>query len=181
MIRLFTNSAAYNWGATPEEISARYGCDNYVENPDDVLYRAVNVHASKPIVYKWLCQLRVAPYSYDWIDNHGRQSPRDIMPGLDDLAIGIRFMEMLELVQFAANEHITLIGIDEKFKKTYGEIAVSYIVKSISSGETRLIAKLAIRRTNHPVFKLLAPLLPLGDLIMMRKQMLTLKRLSERK
>ncbi|MCK7580455.1 MAG: hypothetical protein MZV65_35625 [Chromatiales bacterium] len=60
------------------------------------------------IVFRWLCQLRVAPYSYDWIDNLGRTSPGVLLPGLDALEAGQRFMTIFRLVAFAPGESITL-------------------------------------------------------------------------
>jgi hypothetical protein len=47
----------------------------------------VTVHAS-PAVVRWLCQLRAAPYAYDWLDNWGKQSPRQLIPGLENLKLG---------------------------------------------------------------------------------------------
>ena len=69
-------SAAYTWGSTPEERARGYACDVCVAGPDHALFRAVDVDAPAAVVFRWLCQLRVAPYSYDWIDNGGRESPR---------------------------------------------------------------------------------------------------------
>ena len=57
------------WGSTLEERKGTYHCDHLIEDPDLVLFRAVDIAASTEIVFAWLCQLRVAPYSYDWIDN----------------------------------------------------------------------------------------------------------------
>jgi len=36
--------------------------------------------------------MRIAPYSYDGIDNLGCESPRVLIPGLDELAIGQKVM-----------------------------------------------------------------------------------------
>ena len=40
------------------------------------------------MLFRWLCQLRVAPYSYDWIDNDGQPSADRIIPELQQLQGG---------------------------------------------------------------------------------------------
>jgi hypothetical protein len=72
------------------------------------LFRGVTVRARAPVVFRWLCQLRVAPYSYDWLDNLGRRSPRTLTPGAERLELGQRVMGIFELVGFEPDRHLTL-------------------------------------------------------------------------
>ena len=41
-------------------------------------------------VWPWVAQVRLAPYSYDWIDNRGRRSPRKLA-GLPEPRVGESF------------------------------------------------------------------------------------------
>ena len=76
------SSISETWGTTPEERRLAFPCDNLIAEADDALYRGVTVNASPSTVFRWLCQMRVAPYSYDWIDNGGKRSPAALTPGL---------------------------------------------------------------------------------------------------
>jgi hypothetical protein len=111
-----------------------------------------------------MCQLRVAPYSYDLLDNFGRRSPRKRNPALLHLEIGQRFMTLFALTSFVDGEQITL--------RSKG-VAVTYAVREQGAG-SRLHVRVLF---DGPV--LLGRLIALGDLVMMRKQLLTLKALAE--
>ncbi|MCU1592932.1 MAG: hypothetical protein JWO12_324, partial [Frankiales bacterium] len=74
-------SWVHEWGSTEQERSRTYAAQELLPDADLVLHRAVDVAASAADTYRWLCQLKVAPYSYDWIDNLGRRSPRTLTPG----------------------------------------------------------------------------------------------------
>lgn len=152
------------WGSRPEEVAERYPCDGTLRPPYVELYRAVDVPASDERTFRWLCQLRVAPYSYDWIDNLGRTSPRRLTPGLERLEVGQRFMTIFRLISFEPDRHVTLLH-----RGLLGEVCVSYVV-----GAQRLKVKMLWRFPNA----FLRWLLAWGDLVMMRKQLLTLKALA---
>ena len=73
--------------------------------------------------------MRVAPYSYDWIDNGGRESPRALTPGLEDLAVGQDVMEIFQLADFARDQHLTIrIKSNSRAQRLFGDIAGSYFV-----------------------------------------------------
>ena len=169
-------SVAWTWGTTAAERARSYPCDRWLPGADDALFRAVDVDAPAAVVFRWVCQLRVAPYSYDWIDNLGRQSPRALTPGLDALAVGQHVMSSFEIVEFERDRHVTAVTRSVRF----GEIAASYVVVPCGETTCRLVVKLLVRHPPPPLGWLTRALLPWGDLVMMRKQLLTLKTLAER-
>jgi hypothetical protein len=163
-----------NWGSTPEERALGFPCDRHLPRVDDVLYRGIGVEAPAGLVFRWLCQLRVAPYSYDWIDNGGRQSPRRLVPGLDRLEIGQRLMSMFELVDFEPDRYLTALSVPSLF----GRFAVTYLLVPVSADGCRLVVKLVA--AYPPALRpLLRRLVAAADWVMMRKQLLNLKDLAE--
>lgn len=127
--------------------------------------RAISIAASPQTVFAWLCQLRVAPYSYDLLDNLGRRSPRQRDPKLVQLAPGQRFMTIFRSRSFVNGERITLTG---------NGLAVTYTVHPENVG-----SRLHVRVWFGGPWPL-ARALAVGDLVMMRRQLLTLKSLAER-
>lgn len=168
------------WGTTPEERQLAFPCDNLISDPDDALYRGISVNASPSTLFRWLCQMRAAPYSYDWIDNGGRQSPLALTPGLENLAIGQDFMRIFNLTAFEKDRHLTLcLKPKSAASKTFGDLAVSYVIVPGVKENCRLLVKLTVKHPNGLYGTLMRTVLPCGDLIMMRRQLLNLKRLAE--
>ncbi len=163
------------WGSSPAERAAAYSVDELIARPDGVVFRAVEITGPAALVFRWLCQLRVAPYSYDWIDNRGQRSPRELIDGLDQLEIGQRFM-IFRLVGFELDRSITL----DSTTAAFGRVAVTYLVVPTDATRSRLVVKLAYVAPPGFYGAFLRRVLPAGDLIMMRKQLLTLKALVER-
>ncbi|MEU3455483.1 hypothetical protein ABZ671_18075 [Micromonospora sp. NPDC006766] len=156
-------------------MASDYPCDRHLTVPFRSFVRAVDVAAPVPVVYRWLCQLKVAPYSYDLVDNLGRRSPRVLTPGAEELALGQKFL-IFEVVDFVRDEHLTgLIG--QRHRRSYGEVAVTYRVTPCAAG-TRLVGRLDVGATT--VFEQARrAALAVGDALMGRKQLLTIKELAE--
>jgi hypothetical protein len=166
---------AHDWGSTPAERAMPFACDRHLADAHDALFRAVDVDAPPAVTFRWLCQLRAAPYSYDWIDNFGRTSPRTLTPGLERLAVGQTVMTIFELVEFETDRQLTLVL--RRGRAVFGDIALTYLVTSRGAGRSRIVAKMLVR---YPAARRIAEqVFPLSDLVMMRKQLLTLKRLAE--
>lgn len=178
MFQLCPISIAYRWGSTEEERRRIYPCDKYLTVADDIIYRAVTVDAPPAVVFRWLCQLRDAPYSYDWIDNGGKKSPPTLTPGLEKLKAGQNFMSIFTLLEFETNAHITLEVTKPSAVKVFGRLVGTYAVVALPDGKSRLVVKLLVQRPQG-LMGFIAAFLPWGDLIMMRRQLLNLKHLAE--
>jgi hypothetical protein len=122
-------SAAYTWGTTEAERRLPFPCDRYVAQAEAALFRGITVRAAPAVVFRWLCQMRVAPYSYDWIDNGGRRSPPSLTPGLEQLAVGQSMMRIFSLVEFARDRHVTLrIKHGTRAGSLFGDLAMTYLI-----------------------------------------------------
>ncbi len=171
-------SVATTWGTTPDERQMPFPCDLFVKQPETAYYRGITVRAQPEVIFRWLCQLRVAPYSYDWIDNRGSKSPRALIPGLDELAIGQHTMGDSEIVNFERDRHLTIRTIRGSFLwRIMGDNLVTYLIVPGDPGSCRLLVKAIY--PGGPRGWFLRVFLPWAGLIMMRKQLLNFKQLSE--
>ena len=174
-------SATYTWGTTEAERRLPFPCERYVEQAHAAYFRGIAVRTAPATLFRWLCQLRVAPYSYDWIDNRGRPSPRTLTPGLEDLAVGQPVMRIFSLVEFVKDHHLTLrIKHGTSAFSRFGDLAVTYLIVSENPGCCRLLVKLVVRYPTGWRGALVRWGLPWGDLLMMRRQLLNLRKLAER-
>lgn len=165
------------WGSTANERARSYPCDDLIESPTTALFRAVDVEAPQAVVFRWLCQLRAAPYSYDKLDNFGRRSPQRLTPGLEQLERGQRVATIFRLVEFEPGESLTILHRG----RVFGEVACTYWAKRVDEERSRIVVKLVWGPARSGlVGRLERALLPPGDLVMMRRQLLNLRDLAER-
>ena len=141
------------------------------------MYYGVTVDSSPAILFRWLCQMRVAGYSYDWISHLGRRSPRELIAGLERLAVGQPVMTITDIVEFERDRHLTL-----QLRKPgiyYPPLAVSYLIVSANGDGCRLLVKCSLQfrpGLRDLVSRAIGPCL---TSIMIRRQLLNLKGLSE--
>jgi hypothetical protein len=180
-----------SWGATHEELEMSSSCDRFVPPPHDVSVRGIDIDAPKDIVWRWLCQIRIAPYSYDWLDNAGHQSPLGLIPGVEKLELGQSMMMtrpwcIFRLVEFEPEEHMTLQTsptarfVWGKARSFWGNVAYTYVLVPRGPDRCRLRIKTVGRAYGGISQRLRNLVFPVIEAFMMRKHLLTLKELSER-
>ena len=157
------------WGVTDAEVASRFGCDDVVPVPVLAAWRGVTVSAPPERVWPWVGQIRVAPYSYDVVDNLGRRSPRRLL-GLPEPRVGEPF------TRTAGRAVGEVLAVDPGRQLT-GRIlgaVMSYRLDPVADDRTRLLLKIVVARG-----RMVAPAVAVGDLVMARKQLLTWKSLAE--
>jgi hypothetical protein len=161
---------ADRWGVSAEDVARRYPCDDLVPDPAVEVWRGVSVHAPPAQVWPWVRQIRLAPYSYDWIDNLGRRSPRDLRD-LPEPEVGQPFTTAFgrpqgRVLATEPGHHLTA---------TIMSAVTSYVLVPAGTDGTRLLMKIVMAKGRW-----LGPLISAGDLVMARRQLLNLKALAER-
>ncbi|GAB2922807.1 hypothetical protein GCM10027047_20070 [Rhodococcus aerolatus] len=160
-------------GSTAAERGLHYACDDVAPDLGQQLWRARTVRASPAAVWRWLPQLRVAPYSWDLVDNLGRRSPRTVDPDAPPLAVGQRALLVFAVASFAVDDHLTVLH------RGAVSMAMTYRVLPHPRG-SRLVVKVRCGYPGGPLGRALAALLPVGDAVMVDKQLRTLGGLAER-
>ena len=162
------------WGVSNAESMLRFGCDDLVTDPALELWRGVTVDAPPAALWPWVGMLRLAPYSYDLIDNLGTRSPRTLV-SLAEPEPGDRAMRVAVVVAVVPAQELTVqLG---RAGGPVGRTLMSY--RLLPAGrQTRLVLKVVVE-PGGPLTRLLTGMLPLGDLVMARKQLLTLKAVCE--
>lgn len=157
------------WGVSEAEVDRPYPCDEFVTEPGLQLWRGVTIQTPPDRVWPWVIQIRLGPYSYDWVDNLGRRSPRRLcnvqepVPG-DAFTSALGGRDVGRILAVTPGRDLTA--------RIMGAV-MSYVLVP-SSSNTRLLLKVASPRGGFA-----GQLLSIGDLIMARRQLLNLARLAE--
>jgi hypothetical protein len=178
---IMTFEAFAAWGADTIERRAPSPADLAAPDADEHWVRAIDVAAPPALLWQWICQLRSAPYSYDWIDNLGKRSPQQLTPGLDQPAVGQAVLRVFRIVSFARDEHLTVM-LDSTARRR-PPYAMAYVVTPKGPSASRVVVHIRAgaprglpRRVRRVVLAMLAPV----DLVMTRRQLRNLKALAER-
>ena len=158
------------WGVSDSEMLRSYPCDDSVTSPALQAWRGVGVEAPAEAVWPWVAQVRLAPYSYDWIDNLGRRSPRELVD-LPEPQVGENFTtaggrKLGRIVSVEPGNQLTA---------TIMGAFMSYVLVPQDHDTTRLLLKVVMQTSRWAALGL-----SVGDLIMARRQLLNLKLLAER-
>lgn len=165
------------WGATAADVLRDYPADLLVEPPAVAMTRAVPVEAPTELTWRWLCQTALAPYSYDLVDNLGRRSPRELTPGLPGPEVGGRMVMVYDVTSVTPGEQWTG-RTGPLAQRLLGTLAVTYAVHP-DGVASRIVCRMVVPGATR-LQRARAQALAWGDLVMIRKQLLTLKTYAER-
>jgi hypothetical protein len=163
------------WNVRQEDFDLDYPCERYAPGVIEVFMRAIDVDAPPEVSWRWLCQLRMGPYAYDWIDNFGRRSPRELTPGVENLEIGQRMMLIFYLLEFEEGKQVTM--------KTraffWRNIFLTYRVVPLEGNRSRIAQRCVATRRN-PFEWLFSRPWPYIECVMTRRQLMNLKEFAEK-
>jgi hypothetical protein len=185
------------WGTTRAERALAFSIDDQFGPEGQSLFRGVTIRRSADVVWKWLGQLRLGPYSYDWLDNGFRRSPQRLLD-LPEMSAGDLLWVWPRIVEVDPHRSMTAVcrsyGDLRPRKRLFHKmmqkpgyllfdldwVGLTYQIREIGPKETRLLVKLRWKCRNNVFAPLGYLLFALADFIMMRRQLLNLKELAER-
>jgi hypothetical protein len=171
---------ALTWGSTDREIARTMPGDEVLSEPTFNATRAVTIEATPDEIWPWIVQIgyrRAGFYSYDSLDNDGIPSAERILPEFQNLEIG-------DTIPLSASAHVrvaelvppTLMVLVFEVEGTWSSATWVWSLDPEDPSRTRLVTRLRAdaRDIRSRLF------LDLGEIIMMRKCMLGIKRRAEK-
>ena len=163
--------------------------DDLIDPPEGMLTNAITIRRPRSEVWPWLVQMgggRAGWYSYDVIDNGGRPSEARIVPELQQIRVGDVFpakpgMRGGFVVLAFEPERFLILG----WPSPAGQPLVTwaFILEQPRRGYTRLVVRVRVGEGYRPPFGLprwtVKSLVPLGHVLMQRKQLLGIARRAE--
>ena len=170
-----------NWGATPDEIAGPVVGDELCPDARVIATRCITLPTPPTEVFPWLRQMgfrRAGWYSYDWLDNLGRRSATRIHDEWQDVVTGSHVpagpMSFDAAIVEPPLAFVLRVGMGDTSKRRV-QFTLAYELRTIPEG-TRLVSRVRIR-VNVPGGQLLERfVLGPGDGVMVRKQLLNLKK-----
>src|SRR5690625_3338320 len=161
----------WHWGAPPRaSVPAR------TAELGPPITRTAVTRADPGSLMMWVAQLRRAPYSYDWIDNFGRRSPRRPDPALRDLESGDPLMYIFTVTGYG-ERHVEAKMTSRVPRAVFGEVVIRYDVHEV--GTASVLQHTMWRPATRFLARIRRYLLAWADLPMARKQLLTLIALAQ--
>jgi hypothetical protein len=169
-----------SWGATDDEVGRPLPGDEVVLDPTFDATRAITIAARPDQIWPWLLQVgvkRAGWYSYDLLDNLGRPSAREIIPALQQVAVG-------DVVPLSPDgkQGVRILALDLPRSMMWGTLPDTtwlWVCEPQADGTTRLITRIR----SH--FRWLSPsiafslLVEFADIWMIRKMLLNLRLRAE--
>jgi hypothetical protein len=169
-----------SWGATAEEVSRPLPGDEIVPDPTFDATRAITIDATPERIWPWLLQVgvkRAGWYSYDILDNMARPSAREIIPELQDVAVG-------DVVPLSPDgkQGVHVLALNLPRSMLWGTLPDTtwlWVCEPRVDGTTRLITRIR----SH--YRWLSPsiafslLVEFADIWMIRKMLLNLRERAE--
>jgi len=170
---------ALTWGATDDEVARTMPGDDVLAHAAFSATRAVTVAAPPEQVWPWIVQIgyrRAGFYSYDRLDNDGIPSATTILSEYQHLKVG-------DVVPMSKDAHarVTVLEPERAMVLVFEVEGVwlgsswAWVLEPSGSAGTRLVTRLRVD-TERLLPRLL---LDLGEIVMMRKCLLGIKRRAE--
>jgi hypothetical protein len=166
------------WGATDEEVSRKMPGDEMLKNPTFNATRAVTIKGRPEEIWPWIIQIgykKAGFYSYDRLDNDRIPSAERIIPEYQNLKVGDR-------IPISKSGYVTVISLEPersmllKFQTSSWENSTwAWGLYEKNENQTRLVTRLRVRHERI----LSRFLMDAGEIIMMRKCLLGIKRRVE--
>jgi hypothetical protein len=145
------------------------------------LLRCIEIRAGASNIYVWLKQLRIAPYSYDFLDNRGRKSPGYIIENLPPLKINAHFLLAFHIFGFEENTFIAgrfCVPINPPVNRYMKDMFIEYRIQELGTN-TRLWCKVKGWFNNDIASNGFFNIFSGVNKIMTRRQLRKIKKLSE--